>query len=236
MINALNMEISLPVNVIIDYFAQSDEVRNEESEIMDFCLERYSPVEFVRLAYRVQRRHINHIVVSTVLNDLPQLQRDVIIRKYKKRELSKKIVMDLSISINRVTSIEHAVHKNIFNMLKYILTVQDVYSRVKVVNMIHILDLRLSFLHEHPEIMPDVSRDWMNSLRICREKYRRLYSAMEDVFFKANNSLHYYVISEKLRNPKLTSKELSAICHVPQNGINRHLRTYENDMSKYLVA
>ena len=229
-------EYSLAEMAIKDYFSQTEDMKREEEEIITYALEKYSPIHSYRVAYRLQRRHINHIVVSSVLSDLPQLHREVIIRKYKKREMSNKIAMELNISINKITSIERSAQKNINNMLKYTMTEQDIYSRSKVVNMVHILDIRLSFLEDHPEIMPYVNKDWLISLRICREKYRRLYSAMEDVFLKASTSLHFSIIAERLKDPTLTSKDLSSICHVPQNGINRHLRTYAAEMSKYLVA
>lgn len=233
---ALNMGYELAEQAIKSYFAQTEHKDQEDREMMAYCQEKYSPIYAQRLAYRMMRIHINHIVVSSVLADLGQLQRDVIIRKYKYREMSAKISIALHLSINRITSVERAVQENINNMLKYILTVRDVYSRIKIANMIHIIDLRLSFLQEHPEIFPDVNRDWLMSLFICREKYRRLYSELEDVFRKATTSVHYLIIAAKIQNQSLTSKELSSICHVTQNGINRHLRTYEWDMSKYLIV
>lgn len=236
MTKAFVFEYSLAEMAIKDYFAQTEDMKREKEEIMSYALEKYSPIHACRVAYRLQRRHINHIVVSSVLADLPQLHREVIIRKYKKREMSNKIAMELNVSVGKITSIERSVQKNINHMLKYTLTEQDIYSRSKVVNMVHILDIRLSYLEDHPEILPYVNKDWLTSLRICREKYRRLYTAMEEVFQKAATSLHYSIIAERLKNPSLTSKDLSSICHVPQNGINRHLRTYEADMAKYLVA
>ncbi len=236
MTKALNLGYFLAEQAIKDFFAQTNEIKQQEEEMMDFCQKNYPPIFYQRVAYRLQRRDINHIIVNAVLSSLPELHREIIIRKYKKHEMSTKIAMELNMSISRITNIERAVQDNINHMLLYTLTVKDVYSRVKVVNMIHILDIRLSFLQEHPAILPDVSRDWVKSLEICREKYRLLYSAMEDIILKADSSLHCNIIAEKLRDPSLSSKDLSAICHVSQNGINRHLRTYQDDMSKYLVA
>lgn len=221
---------------IKDYFAQTDEIKQQENELLLYCRENYPPIFYQRFAYRIQRCHVNHIIVSSVLASLSELQYEVIIRKYKKREMAAKIAIDLNISITRMTYIERAVQKNIYNMLLYILTVQDVYSPVKIINMLRVIDIRLAFLDENPGILPDVSRDWLASLYICRKKYRLLYSAMQDVIQNADTSLHCNIIAERLRDPALTSKELSALCHVSQNGINRHLRTYEEDMSKYLVG
>ncbi len=232
----LNLEYYLAEQAIKDYFAQNDESKQFEDEILKYSRDKYPPIYSSRVAYRIQRRHINFIIVSSVLADLPQFQREIIVRKFQKHEMSQKIALDLNISISRLSTIERSVEKNINHMLKYTLTIQDVYSHIKVANMIHILDLRLSFLDEHPEILPIVNKDWISSLHICREKYRRLYSAMQEVFIKEDSSLHYYIIATRLRDPSLSSKDLSALCHVTQNGVNRHLRTYESDMSKYLVA
>lgn len=236
MTKALNLGYVLAEFAIKDYFSRTTVTDNAEAEMMQYCRERYSPLHAQRLAFRLQRRRLIHIVVQSVLASLPKIHRDVIIRKYRKREMAAKISMDLNISVARITSVERSVQDNIAHMLKYTLTVQDVYSRIKVVNMIHIVDLRLAFLEEHPEILPDVNRDWLTSLRICREKYRRLYSAMQEIMRKSESSIHCNIIAERLRNPFLTSKDLSAVCHVSQNGVNRHLRTYEEEMSKYLVA
>ena len=236
MIKNLNFSYFLAEQAIKEFFAQTEETKRQEDELMAYCREKYPSVFYQRFSCRVQRRNIDHLIVKSVLTALPQDQCDVIVRKYKKREMITKIAIELNISISRIMAVERAVQENINNMLMYVLTVRDVYSCVKVLNMLHILDMRLSFLDENPAIMPDVSRNWLASLHICRKKYRLLYSAMQDIIQNADTSLHCNIIAERLHNPFLTSKDLSAICHVSQNGINRHLRTYEDDMSLFLVG
>lgn len=236
MTRTLNLASYLAEQVIKEHFRHSGDSEKEEREILEYCRVNFSPIHMHRVAYRMQRRYVNHIIVATILADLPKLYREIILRKYKKQDMITKISMDLNISIGRITAIDRGVQENIQDMLLYMLTRRDIYSRLKTVNMIHILDLRLSFLHAAPEFTASVSRDWIAALEICREKYRRMYSAMEEIIRKSDTSLHCNIIATKLRQPELTSIELSGICHVSQNGINRHLRTYEADMSKYIVA
>ena len=64
-------EYSLAEMAIKDFFSQTEDMKREEKEIMTYALEKYSPIHSYRVAYRLQRRHINHIVVSSVLADLP---------------------------------------------------------------------------------------------------------------------------------------------------------------------
>ena len=161
MTKVLNCGYFMAEQAIKDFFAQTEEAKREEDELLEYCRVNYPPIFSQRVAFRLQRRHINHIVVNSALVDLPQHRREVLVRKYRKREMITKIAMELNMSVSRVLSIERAAQDNISHMLLYMLTVRDVYSRVKVVNMIHILDLRLSFLEEHPEILPDVNRDWV---------------------------------------------------------------------------
>ena len=236
MTKALNIGCFLAEQAIKDCFAQTEAIKKQEDELMAYCREQYQPMFYQRLAYRLQRRHINHLIVNAVLADLPPIQREVIVRKYKKQEMGIKIAMNLNMSISRMITIDRAVQENVDHMLRDMLTVRDVYSRIKVVNMIHVLDLRLGFLDQHPEITPDVNRDWLVSLHLCRKKYRLLYSAMQEIIQNAETTLHCNIIAARLYDPSLTSKALSAICHVSQNGINRHLRTYEEEMSPYLMA
>lgn len=236
MTKALNIGCFLAEQAIKDCFAQTEAIKKHEDELMAYCREQYPPMLYQRLAYRLQRRHINHLIVNAVLADLPPIQREVIVRKYKKQEMGTKIAMNLNISISRMIAIDRAVQENINYLLMYMLTVRDVYSRIKVVNMIHVIDLRLSFLTAHPEITPDVNRDWLASLRLCRRKYRLLYSSMQEIIQNAETTLHCNIIAARLHDPSLTSKALSSICHVSQNGINRHLRTYEEEMTPYLMA
>ena len=232
----LNISYFLAESTIKDYFSYNEESKRQDEDLLAYCQEKFPPMFSLKFAYRVQRRKINHIIVRAVLASLPPLNRDVIVRRYKLREIGTKIAMDLKLSITRITLIDRAVQENLNYLLQYRLTSRDLYSRIKVVNMIHVIDLRLAFLEQHPELLPDVSRDWIESLNICREKYRLLYSAMEEIIQKADVSIMANIVSARLRNPLLTSKELSAICHVSQNGVNRYLRRYEEVMSKYLVA
>ena len=236
MTKALHIGCFLAEQAIKDCFAQTEAMKKQEDELMAYCREQYPPMFCQRLAYRLQRRHINHLIVNAVLADLPPIQREVIVRKYKKQEMGTKIAMNLNISISRMIAIDRAVQENINYLLMYMLTVRDVYSRIKVVNMIHVLDMRLSFFDDNPEITPDVNRDWLASLRRYRRKYRLLYSSMQEIIQNAETTLHCNIIAERLYDPSLTSKALSAICHVSQNGVNRHLRTYEEEMSPYLMA
>ena len=236
MIQALNLSGYLAEQVLKERFLRRPDETQREKEILSYCRKNYAPVYAQKIAFRLQRRHINHINVDSVLADLPELHRQIFLRKYKKQEMLPKISIDLNLTIWQIFSIDRAVQKNIQNMLLYMLTAHDVYSRLKVANMVHILDLQLGFLEDSLEFASSVNRDWIASLVICREKYRQLYSAMETILKKSNDSWHCNILAVKLRQPNLTSKEISSICKVSQSGVNRHFRAYKEEISPYIVS
>ncbi len=238
MTQLIDLRYALGDALLKSYFNRSASQVNDMEEMLDYCRENYAPIYAQKLEYRLQRHEINNIIVDSVLCELPEEHRLIFVKKYKNHEMAQKIALDLSTSIARISSVERAVQANIVSMMLYVLTTADLYSRLKVVNMIHILDLRLSYLEYAPEFAKTcVNPVWAKSLHQCREKYRNLYSAMEDIILRSGkNSLHCDIIAEKLKQPNLTSKELSALCHVSQNGINRHLRRYEDDMQQYLIS
>lgn len=208
----------------------------EDEEILSYCREHYPPIFNRRVAYRLQRRHIDCIVVDSVLADLLPTFRQVIHFKYAKKMQITKISMECGLSVVRIVALDHDVREEIRNMLLYKLTPKNLYSRSKLVNMLHILDLRLCFLEQFPEFASLVSRDWIRALEICRERYRNLYTMIEEIIRKQDIDWHCNIIATKLKYPNCTLKELSSMCHVSQSGICRHLQTFENEASEYLIV
>ena len=206
----------------------------EDAEILTYCREHYPPIFNRRVEYRLQRRHIDCIVVDSVLADLLPTFRQVIYLKYAKKLQMTKISLDCGLSVVRIVALDHDVREEIRDMLMYKLTSKNLYSRAKLVNMLHILDLRLCFLEQYPEFTSVVSRDWIRALEMCRERYRNLYTMIEEIIRNKDNDWHCNIIATKLQNPNCTLKELSAMCHVSQSGICRHLQTFETEASEYL--
>ena len=208
----------------------------KDEEILTYCQEHHSPSFCRRVAYRLQRRHIDNIVVDTVLADLLPTFRQVMLLKYTKKMQMIKISMECGLSVVRIVALDRDVREEIRDMLLYKLTPKNLYSRSKVVNMLHILDLQLGFLEQFPEFSAFVSRDWIRALEICRERYRNLYTMIEEILRKQDNDWHCHIIATKLKHPNCTLKELSAMCHVSQSGICRHLQTFETAASDLLIV
>lgn len=213
----------------------NSELDQEASTIFAYCKEHYASQVVQRVAYRIHQKRIDCIAVDTVLSSLLPVCSKIMCLKYAKQMQMTKISMECGLSVARIVELDHDVREEIGDMLRLQLQRHNIYSRLKVVNMVHIIDLKLGFFQDFPEIAASANRDWISALRELREKYRNLYTMINNVIREKDSNMHCNIIATKFEYPNATRKELSAMCHVSQSGICRHLQRFEDKASTYLI-
>jgi hypothetical protein len=196
----------------------------ERAELKKFCIDNFSTQNVKRLYFRLQKVELNRIIVDTVLQGLSSSKRTFIIMKYKHHKTFTNISLTLEISASQLNVWNKCVLQEIRNLMFYKITTQDVFNKIKIINMIHIIDIRISFFEEYmrmsPEEMSFVNKNWLNNLMSYRQKYRDLLIFLED------NAYENPIIALKIEFPHLTASKLANKCHIDLSTVSRMLKQF----------
>ena len=206
-------------------------------ELLAFCKLEPHESNLYQYYLRLQRGLVDLMVVDTVLSNLPEDRQKFIHYKY---ELGKSNVWisTQALYINEATLIKwnREILLNIKNLLFYSLTIADVYSVMKVINMIHILDVRINTFND--EKIP-VDESWLHNLIQKRSQYKAMLNIMLESIRLASQDTdkkdtYNYIVAAKLKNSHLNGTELAQYCGVSCSTVTKHLSTYRQSMRKYI--
>lgn len=209
----------------------------ERAELKAFCIQNFSSQNAKKFYLRLQKIEINRIIVDTVLKELPTEKKNFIELKYKKNETLVNISMRLNISSSRLNEWNKSILHEIKNFMFYTLTEKDVFSRAKIINMIHIIDMRVAFFEEHlsdSQNLNFVNERWLNSLIILRKKYRQLLIVIDDCTAKKEESIENYIVAMKVEHPIENASELADRCHRSVTAVSRYLKHFTYKAKQYI--
>lgn len=211
----------------------------ERAEIKEYCLENLSSANAKKFYLRLQKMEINRIIVDTILKELPAEKRAFVELKYKNNETFVNISMRLNVSMAQLNIWNKAILNEIKNFLFYTLTEKDIFSRIKIINMIHIIDIRVEFFEKHRSEGSDtnlnfVNERWLNSLIALRSKYRQLLITLDNCMAKKSETIGNHIIATKLEHPIENPSELAARCHISVTAVSRYLKQFTHNVKKYI--
>ena len=122
------------------YFGNDD--KNLQARMAEFCRYEDSP-NLYRIFLRIQREQINNAIVEVVLRSLPVIKQRFIRYRYSEEMTYLQIESRLHASSKMLNDWNKAILAEVEIMLFYSLSLQDVYCRLKVLTMIHLLDMAL---------------------------------------------------------------------------------------------
>jgi len=236
--NRPELDIYLAEQALHTKYADTPEIIKERAELRDFCIQNFESQNAKKLYLRLQKIEINRIIVDTVLKELPDEKRRFIELKYKHNETFISISMKLNISAAQLNIWNKAILNEIKNFMFYTLTEKDIFSKVKILNMLHIIDARIEFFEENFKAdriaIEFVNRRWLNALIILRQNYRQLLSILEDCTARRSESLRNEIIAMKVQSPTDNYSELARKCHLSVAAVSRHLKQFEDNVKKYI--
>jgi hypothetical protein len=206
----------------------------ERIELKEFCVQNFSPQNVKRFYLRLQKMEINRIIVDTVLNELSIEKRSFIEFKYKNNDTFVNISMRLNISVAQLNIWNKSILEEIKNFIFYTLTEKDVFSKSKIINMIHILDVRIKFFEKNNHEI-NFNKHWFNALSILRDKYRQLLYIIECFSAKQAKSIGDNIVVMKIQYPGDSPTELAYRCHVSVTTVSRNLKQFTNSVKKYVT-
>ena len=192
-------------------------------EVEEFCRQEAS-LNLYRTYLRLQRQHIDRIVVGMVLANLAEDEQKFVQYHYRDNMGYYLITHKIPYSSTALGRINKRILTDIRTLLFYSLSADDIFHRAKVINMLHILDWRIMALSRKDLV---VKTAWLQDLMEKRQRYRKLLDIMQDGDEIALlDALRNKVVATKLQHPNYNVSEISQISGISKPTVSRKLRQY----------
>lgn len=205
-------------------------------EIEEFCRQEAS-LNLYRTYLRLQRQHIDRIVVGMVLANLAEDEQKFVQYHYRDNMGYYLITHKIPYSSTALGRINKRILTDIRTLLFYSLSADDIFHRAKVINMLHILDWRIMALSRKDLV---VKTAWLQNLMEKRQRYRKLLDIMQDCLdipeeeqdrqdgdeIALLDALRNKVVATKLQHPNYNVSEISQISGISKPTFSRKLRQY----------
>ena len=202
-----------------------------QAQMAEFCRRENSP-NLYRLYLRMQREQLNNMIVETVLRSLPELKQRFVIYRYSDEMTYLQIEARLHASSKLLNDWNKGILRSIELMLFYSLGRKDVFCRMRVVNMIHIIDLRLEAMQE--SLVP-VNQQMVAVLTERRGRYRRLLAEMDECERKAVGDTYNSIVTAKLHNHNDNYTMVASLTGYSCGCVGKNLKKFEERMVRKYI-
>ena len=216
----------------VGYFLAEQAVRDY------FEKERYGGMDFYSVTARcrterfhianaymeIQREAINRAIVGMVLCSLPDEQQKFIYWRYRDLRSFISIGLQMDLPTNRLYNWNKRILSLIELFLFYAIPEDVIYHRMYLINLLHILDLRLAALDAH---RGETYASLRSYLCLQRKRCRSLLDYMEDIAGEASETVYGTLVSEKLKNPNESITDIASRVHYTQSCVSKHLLQYK---------
>lgn len=206
----------------------------ERQEVAEFC-RRHKSLALYRTFLKLQRESIDRMVVEIILRTLPEDERQFFEYRYRDKQQLVWISSHLPISPPQLNRINRQVLDEIRTMLFYSLSPNDIFQRGKVINMLHIIDLRLAALsRKGVPVNPDFLADLLMKRKNCRSLLDIMHEYLNTAESEADDPAKNRIVSLKLTYPLYNVTEISQLSGFSKSSVSRKLRQYMNLAYKYV--
>lgn len=224
----------LAERAIIEYYRPYRQIARLEA-LEEFCKNKKS-MNLYRTYLRLQRQHIDRVIVGVVLENLPDRERDFMRYHYRDRMGYYMITHKLPYSTTALSRMNKRILGDIRTMLFYSLSSEDIFYTTKVLTMIHVLDFRIQALLSRQDL--PVKTQFLKNLLRKRMGYRRLLNIMQKCLEEEYPmqkerfadlplpELQNAVVYTKLQNPACNISEISRLSGISAPTVSRKLRQY----------
>ena len=218
-----NVGYFLAEQAVRAYFDKKRPVENMDlhSVTMRCRMER---IHIARAYMEIQRGEINRAIVGMVLGSLPDEQRKFIYRRYMDMRSFISIGQQMNLPTNRLYAWNRRILSLIELLLFFSIPEDAVYHRMYLINLLHILDLRLVALNAHKQ---EIYSPLQSFLVLQRKRCRKLLDYMEDISADASQTVYSQLVAEKLANPNESITNMAQRVHFTQSCVSRNLIQYK---------
>lgn len=215
-------------------YAEKESSIREIMEIQESCRD-YLPVENSRRIYaKVMKKEIMRIMVEVVYHSLSAEEQKLVELKYKKKKQLVSISMTMNVSVAQLMIWQHNILEKISMFMLYRLSIEDIFERKKIINMIELLSKILEFAESYDPKCEFVMKSWVQAISDRHDRYVELLSEIDDVLRTEEESLYNEIVATKIYNPHETTRELAKMCHTDKGIVSRYLNQFSEKVKAYV--
>ncbi|MEN6387132.1 MAG: hypothetical protein ABFD79_18285 [Phycisphaerales bacterium] len=224
--NQPNFGKSLAIHAL-SMFYQYD-VEEIKTEIKNMQLQYSCEPNIIKKLYlKVQKTEINNIMIRSILFCLPQLKQRFIEEKYKKGKTWVALSMQLYTSKPQLIVWHNEILHDIANMMLYQILPDNIFSKEKVLNIIHILDQQIEILEN--KYKETVDEDILHMLKQKKSRFTALYKDMTVQVHNAQG-VQNKILLKKMECNNATSHQIACFCKVSESSVSYCLGNYRKKL------
>ncbi|EHG22339.1 hypothetical protein HMPREF9334_00375 [Selenomonas infelix ATCC 43532] len=209
--------------------------RKELAELKHFA--REASVKDSRLwgkiLFRIMKQETNYVLVDMVIRALPQDWQMFVDLKYRRKERVIKQTEMLHVSSSQLGIWNSAIKLNVLNALQYHLTVNDVFLRTKVINMLEVLATVIAAKEELDPDFEIVDEFWFHSLVQYYDQYSKLLEKIDDCISHQDCRMNI-AVAAMVENPYESNIVLADKCGIHSASFGRYVRTFQEEVKRYI--
>lgn len=206
--------------------------RKELAELKRFAREA-SVKDSGKILFRIMKQETNYVLVDMVIRALPQDWQMFVDLKYRRKERVLKQTEMLHVSSSQLGIWNTAIKLSVLNALQYRLTVNDVFLRTKVINM---LDVLATVIAAKEELDPDfeiVDEFWFHSLVQYYDQYSKLLEKIDDCISHQDSRMNI-AVAAMVESPFESNIVLADKCGIHSASFGRYIRNFQEEVKEYI--
>lgn len=223
----LNLMRNLVIDAIRAYYHQQPEKMYEEIK----SITNYYPCHNRIIAKAHQKIHhleMNNIIIRSVLSNQSPIKRDFITGKYKDNKSMVTLSMTLYASVSQLSIWHNEILGDIQGMMFYRIQENDIFSRQKIMNMIHILDQQIEFLSDlHQEF---VDGHIIYFLKHRKERYTNLYTELMNIISDPSETKGKVIRQRTEHYTDETLLKIAEQCNLSIATVSSYITEFKHDI------
>lgn len=216
----------------IGYFLAEQAVwsyfRSERSDGMDIhAVTMNCRMERLHIAHayiEIQRMGIDRALVGMVIQELPEEQQIFLRHRYGAKKSFQAIALQMGLPLNRLFAWNKRILSLIELFLFFSIPEDAIWHRMYVINLLHIIDLRLVAFAAHEQ---EIYKPLYSFLSLQRKRYRHLLDYIEEVSADPSHSVYEQLVTERLKKPNESITDMARRVHFTQSCVSKHLIRYK---------
>ncbi len=221
-------------NFLTAHYAETAGEREQQETLKTFCQEySMSDINMRKIFFRMLRLETNRILIESVIQEQDPAIQAYLDMKYRQNRSVNYLAMHLNVSISQLNNWKIRVLESVTNIMDYRLTIDDVYSRKKIINLIEVLSSIIAAKEQMDPKGELIDECWYRAIIYRYNQYNKLLISLNSRLVNKDNRINRAVIA-KCEHPHSSKECLADACGISSGSFCRYLRQYEDSVRDYV--
>ena len=228
------MGMYLAETMLNEHF-KAQKKRTELAELKHFVreLSAKDSAMWGKILFRIMKQETNYILVDMVIQSLPQDWQAFVDLKYRRKETIVKQTELLHVSSSQLGIWNSAIKLNVLNALQYRLTVNDVFLRTKIINMLEVLATIIAAKEELDPEFKIIDEFWFHSLVQYYDQYSQLLERIDECILHQDSRMNI-AVATIVESPYDSNIILADKCGLNSGSFGRYVRNFQDEVKSYI--